>query len=518
MTAPLKVFISYAHEDSPWVEKLKSHLSLMERQGILKVWHDRCLTAGEHWAEAIDHALAEAQIVLLLISPDFMNSDYCFGKEMQEALAREQRKEAVVVPVLMRPCDWESAPFAKSNVVPSDNRPVSTHPGGEDEALALVAGELRRLAKKLGNKLQPIDALPRDGSSEIRSVLDQSWVQPRPLPWRRWLSLAGGMVLGTGLLFELSRLQAREGLTMLRLGAYPEARAAFRWARWNPLHRYARCGAAAAEIGDQITTDGAQAPGLSQQINALPTTGPCGAQRHLLEGDLLFERWMANKNPADWEASRKGYETAIALDGELAEAEQRIGSLADAQNDLETAVSFFDRAKDLASGQSQALSARYRNGLAKVLLQGDDAQWLRGMEYLDGDRGNPASDVEAAMQHWRKPADRRNLGLALERLPASPPAPLQGEGVGQKWGFKLSSGSLVLVNTRSDQRCLMTQARAVTLHLAGKAVEASRALENGGSDCSTSEETIRQLMCDRLANAERHGNSAAKSTRSWLGC
>ncbi|MFM9087676.1 MAG: toll/interleukin-1 receptor domain-containing protein, partial [Cyanobium sp.] len=180
MTAPLKVFISYAHEDSPWVEKLKSHLSLMERQGILKVWHDRCLTAGEHWAEAIDHALAEAQIVLLLISPDFMNSDYCFGKEMQEALAREQRKDAVVVPVLMRPCDWESAPFAKSNVVPSDNRPVSTHPGGEDEALALVAGELRRLAKKLGNKLQPIDALPRDGSSEIRSVLDQSWVQPRP--------------------------------------------------------------------------------------------------------------------------------------------------------------------------------------------------------------------------------------------------------------------------------------------------------------------------------------------------
>jgi TIR domain len=76
MTAPLKVFLSYAHADEAHRKTLVTHLSALEDEGLIAVWHGRKVTGGRAWAGAIDEALRSADIVLLLISADFLASDY----------------------------------------------------------------------------------------------------------------------------------------------------------------------------------------------------------------------------------------------------------------------------------------------------------------------------------------------------------------------------------------------------------------------------------------------------------
>lgn len=142
------MFISYSHKDDEWRKKLDAHLSLLKRQGLLDVWHDRCLRGGEDWAKSIDDQLRSADLVLLLVSADFMKSDYCFGLEMETALAQDEHGRSFVVPILLRACDWETAPFARCQGFPRDNQPVATHPAGEDAALTDVTKELRKLVEE----------------------------------------------------------------------------------------------------------------------------------------------------------------------------------------------------------------------------------------------------------------------------------------------------------------------------------------------------------------------------------
>ena len=124
--APLSVFISYAHEDEPLRQRLEAHLSLLRRQGLIADWYDRQILAGEEWARDIDEHLEMASLILLLISPDFLASDYCYGTEMQRALERQRRGEAVVIPLLLRPVDWDAAPFAHLQYLPRDGKAISS--------------------------------------------------------------------------------------------------------------------------------------------------------------------------------------------------------------------------------------------------------------------------------------------------------------------------------------------------------------------------------------------------------
>ncbi len=140
---PIALFLSYAHEDEPFCQECKKHLSLLQRQGFISTWYDRQITAGADWAEEIDHHLERASIILLLITADFLASDYCYSKEMTRALQRHQADEAKVIPVLVRPCDWSSAPFARLQILPTDARPISTWLD-KDEAWTQVVTEIRR--------------------------------------------------------------------------------------------------------------------------------------------------------------------------------------------------------------------------------------------------------------------------------------------------------------------------------------------------------------------------------------
>jgi len=123
--SPLSVFISYAHEDESWRQQLETHLSLLRRQGWIASWHDRKVMPGSIWAGEIDAHLEAAQIILLLISPDFLASDYCYDIEMPRALERDKQGKARVIPIIVRPVDWQDAPFAHLQCLPLDSLPVS---------------------------------------------------------------------------------------------------------------------------------------------------------------------------------------------------------------------------------------------------------------------------------------------------------------------------------------------------------------------------------------------------------
>jgi hypothetical protein len=149
----IKLFCSYSHRDEALRDELAKHLKLFERQGLVRSWHDRKIGAGDLWQEAIDRGLREADIILLLISADFLASDYCFDIEMKKALDRHAAGEALVIPVILRPVDWRATPFGKLQALPADGRPVTTFEN-LDIALEQVAQGIRRAIEGLREKRQ----------------------------------------------------------------------------------------------------------------------------------------------------------------------------------------------------------------------------------------------------------------------------------------------------------------------------------------------------------------------------
>lgn len=151
MEAPAKkVFISYSHVDEEYRAALEGHLSSLRREAVLEIWHDRMLAGGDHVDRSVIARMSEADVVLFLVSSDFLSSRYCMDVEMEAALAKEAAGQTRIIPVILRPCDWHSAPFGRLLAAPRDGRPVSTWPN-RDEALLDVAQTIRMalIPKKL---------------------------------------------------------------------------------------------------------------------------------------------------------------------------------------------------------------------------------------------------------------------------------------------------------------------------------------------------------------------------------
>jgi hypothetical protein len=134
----VKVFFSYAHRDEVFRDEMANHLSILQRQGIISSWYDRRIEPGTEWAREIDRYINSAEIILLLVSPDFIASDYCYELELKRALERHEAGDARVIPVILRPVDWLNAPFGKLQALPRDGKAVSVW-ANRDEAFTDVA-------------------------------------------------------------------------------------------------------------------------------------------------------------------------------------------------------------------------------------------------------------------------------------------------------------------------------------------------------------------------------------------
>ncbi len=143
------IFFSYAHEDEELLNRLQKHLIPLYRERLIDLlWHDRNISAGTEWEQEIDTYLNRAQIILLLVSPDFMASDYCYSKEMTRAIERHDQKEARVIPVILRHAQWKKSPIGKLQALPTDGKPVKSW-RDEDEAFFNVVEGIRKAIEEL---------------------------------------------------------------------------------------------------------------------------------------------------------------------------------------------------------------------------------------------------------------------------------------------------------------------------------------------------------------------------------
>jgi internalin A len=144
-----RVFVSYSHKDERQLNELKTHLSPLERQNLIDTWYDRRIVAGEDFGQKINENINSADIILLLVSADFIASNYCYQKEMGRALERHAKREARVVPVIIRDVDWKVIPeLSKLTAVPKDGRPVRNWPN-KDTAWRDVSERVRAMLEAM---------------------------------------------------------------------------------------------------------------------------------------------------------------------------------------------------------------------------------------------------------------------------------------------------------------------------------------------------------------------------------
>lgn len=147
-TGEIEVFFSYASADEALRDKLATHLTTLQRQGIIRQWHDRQIGAGKERQEEIDRHLNEAHIILLLVSADFIASDTHFDKEVKRAMERHAAGAARVIPIVLRPVDLDGVPFSKLQMLPSDRKPVTTW-ANQDEAFLDIAKGIRSAIREI---------------------------------------------------------------------------------------------------------------------------------------------------------------------------------------------------------------------------------------------------------------------------------------------------------------------------------------------------------------------------------
>jgi hypothetical protein len=177
-----EVFFSYSHKDEALRDRLETHLAMLKREGTIETWHDRRITAGDDFAGVIDERIETAHLILLLVSADFLNSNYCYDVEMKRAMARQVAGEARVIPIILRHCDWQSAPFGKLLAAPKDGKPIVSWPD-LDEAFVDVVRQLRAALPSAARPATPpasrgsspaqLTASPRSSNLRLKKIFTE---------------------------------------------------------------------------------------------------------------------------------------------------------------------------------------------------------------------------------------------------------------------------------------------------------------------------------------------------------
>jgi len=174
----MKAFISYSHHDAEFLTSLHQHLAALRRQKLLETWTDREIDAGGVLDQEIARAMGKANLFLLLVSSSFINSDYCYEKEFQKALEKQKAGKALIVPIIVRPCDWEIPELRQFKALPENGKAVhSKHWHSADEAFADVVKKLRTLIEKRKKKRENFtpdeSRVSPEQREELRTVHDE---------------------------------------------------------------------------------------------------------------------------------------------------------------------------------------------------------------------------------------------------------------------------------------------------------------------------------------------------------
>lgn len=181
---PIRLFYSYSHRDEALRDQLETHLSQLVRRQVITKWHDRQISAGSEWEHQIDKQIELAQMILMLVSSDFLASNYCYGIEMMRAMERHAKKEARVIPVILRPCDWLETPFGQLQALPTDAKPVTLWSNHDEAWLDVVRG-IRVACGEIGQT--------QESGVRIYAEMPAIRTTSAPLAWPK-CSVSGGAV------------------------------------------------------------------------------------------------------------------------------------------------------------------------------------------------------------------------------------------------------------------------------------------------------------------------------------
>jgi hypothetical protein len=163
---PATGFVSYAHVDQAWFERFQQAMEPIQSEGILRLWSDHAIMPGEYWHPELMKRMDEADLIILLVTPAFLASPFCFGKEMRRGLARHDAGLARVIPILLEPCEWKETPLAHVQGVPHGMKPVSKA-SDPYAVLQIIARDLRAAALQVRSSYAA--QLPYN---ELRSIDD----------------------------------------------------------------------------------------------------------------------------------------------------------------------------------------------------------------------------------------------------------------------------------------------------------------------------------------------------------
>ena len=140
MTNPLKVFCCFAHEDREIQKLLIKYLSPLQRLGQITIWDENNIGVSVEWEKELHQHLENADIILLLISPDFLASDFCYSLLMQRAIERHKQGSTVTLPLILRPTYLKNMPFSNLLMLPNNGRPLSKWPDQDEAFLDILQG------------------------------------------------------------------------------------------------------------------------------------------------------------------------------------------------------------------------------------------------------------------------------------------------------------------------------------------------------------------------------------------
>lgn len=438
--APLKIFISYAHKDDAHRIALVEHLSPLIDNGTFTLWHDRCLSGGQEWAGQIDTHLAEAQIVLLLLSRHFLASDYCRDVEVAQALAMHRAGQARVVPVVLKSCSWHSSPLGQLQALPRDGVPVVESPFPDQLYLQVIEG-LKQVARELNANRRGTELpgkSPAPPAEQPPAQPPQVPTEPppgrppelplRPVPrWRRLLAwcrqrvvghqrpLAVALALGLGgAAVWLAQWQAdwqadihadlridRPDLALDKLAAVPG---------WLDVPLGLGRLRQVVQLHEESRQMGADSTGLTRKLDELTRQAPQDADLRFIRARRL---WLQG---VDSEAASRELQAALLsvlqADARYAAAEDMLGLLANREGRLADAALHHEAAWKKAPAVPEYLSNHARSLLD--LGQPDRAAEL----YTQAPPGYALAPAEAALAAWAhgrpgKALDRQNEALQL---------------------------------------------------------------------------------------------------------
>lgn len=500
----VRIFISYAHVDDALRARLRVHLGGLERDGLVQAWDDREIPAGEAWADEIDDRLNQADVIVLLVTADFIKSEYCYGKELKRALERNADRDdrAIVVPVILKACDWESSRFGRLQALPPGARPISKWPTEEDYFTAVAKGlraRIEQMVDPAGGWSQPL----------LTGLRDPRWWQRR----RVWATLLGVLSLGAlaaGWWWQAAAQAERAvaaGVQAMRSGRYLDAVQTLEPAceRWL-ASRQACFALDKARLGSQLEQpDKLQLEPFAAQVEALQARAADDPDLLLLAAELALLDNRADRHaPALSDIDR-----AIELTGgDFPEAYFYLANRQLMAGRYAAALPLLDQA--LASPKTAP--DHYLNMRGYARAQTGDLDGAVEDYELSAERGSISSRVDLAEVLWRRSEFVRasdQLQAASKAL-GSGDAPLPGRNA-LPWVLEVSGCNTVTLRQPDEKRCYARwMLRAGQTLAGGSAVEAGPARK----DCGPEAGRIEDAVAAALHRASSGGMNASGQQRA----